>query len=68
MLSFGVLTFWHDGQSPLLLASERSVLDGDGFKVVVSDVEDKRGSFTISIYVGEGTGAYATDLEVGVVV
>jgi len=30
-----VFAFRHDGQSPLVLASERSILNGDGLEVVV---------------------------------
>ena len=43
LLSFGIFAFWHDGQSQLVLASEGSVLDGDGFKVVIGHVEGKGG-------------------------
>ena len=46
LLSFGVLAFWHDGQSPLVSTMRRGVgmvLDGDGFEVVVGDVEGKWG-------------------------
>ena len=44
LLSFGIFAFWHDGQSPLALASERGVLDGDGFEILISDVDGERGS------------------------
>ena len=43
LLSFNVLSLMHGGQSPLVLASERGVLEGDGFEVVVGDVEGERG-------------------------
>ena len=46
LLSFSVLTFWHDGQLPLILTMRRGVgvvLEGDRFEVVVGNVEGKRG-------------------------
>ena len=46
LLSFGVLSFWHDGQSPLVLAVRRGVrmiLEGDWFEVSVGDVDGKGG-------------------------
>jgi hypothetical protein len=68
LLSFGVLALWHNGQSPLVLASEGSVLEGDGFEISVGDVEGEGVSFSIAFYKGAGTGANTTNLEVGVVV
>ena len=68
LLSFGVLAFWHNGRSPLVLASEGSVLERDGFKVTIGDIEGKGGSSVVTIDTGEGTGANTTNLEVGVVV
>ena len=68
LLSFGIFTFWHDGQSPLVLASERGVLEGDGFEVSIGDIKSKGGSSVVTIDTGEGTGANTMDLEVGVVV
>ena len=68
LLSFSVFAFWHDGQSPLVLASEGSVLEGDGFKISVGDVEGKGVSLPIAFYEGAGTWADTTNLEVGVVV
>ena len=67
-MSFDIFGFMHDGQSPFVLASKRSVLDRNGFEVVVSDVESEGGSFPKAIYLGERTGAYTTDLEVGIIV
>jgi len=46
----------------------RVILEGDGFEVVIGDVEGKRGYTKQTIYLGTGTGADATNLEVGVVV
>ena len=50
LLSFNILSFMHDGQSPLVLASERRVLDGDRFEVMISDVESEGGSSPKTIY------------------
>jgi len=58
----------HDGQSPLVLASERRVLDGDGFKIMVGDVDDEKGSSPKTVYARERTGANTTNLEVSIVV
>jgi len=44
LLLFCGFAFRHNGQSPLVLVSERSVLDGNGFEVVISDVENEGGS------------------------
>ena len=68
MLSFGVFAFRHDGQSPLVLASEGRVLEGDGFKVTVGDIEGKRVSFSIAFYEGTGSRSDPLELEVSVVV
>ena len=68
LLLFDILSFMHDGQSPLVLASERSVLDGDRFKVVVCDIESEWGSSPKAVYVRDGARANTTDLKVGVVV
>ena len=68
MLSFGILAFWHDGQTPLVLASERGVLDGNGFEVTVGDIEGEGMSFSIAFYKRAGTRTDTTNLEVGIVV
>ena len=68
LLSFSILAFWHDRQSPLFLASEGGVLDGNGFEVVVGGVDNKRGSSPETIYSRDGTGMYTVNLEIGVIV
>ena len=68
LLSFRVFALRHDGQSPLVLASEGGVLDRDGFEIVVGGVENEGGSSTISIYTGKRAWSDTTNLEVGVVV
>ena len=50
LLSFGIFTFGHNRQSPLVLASEGGVLERDGFEVVVSDVDDEGGSSPKVVY------------------
>ena len=68
LLSFGILAFWHNRQSPLVLVSEGSVLKGNGFEVMVSDVKYEGSSSPKSIYLGKGAGVDSLNLEVGVVV
>ena len=68
LLSFGVFAFWHDGQSPLVLASERCVLEGDGFEVSIGDIEGEGVSLSVAFYEGAGTGTDTTNLEIGIVV
>ena len=43
-------------------------MDGDGFEVAISGVDDERSNSKEAIYSGQGTGANTTDLEVGIVV
>jgi hypothetical protein len=43
-------------------------LDRNGFEVVIGDVEDEGGDTEQEIYSGEGTRAYTTNLEIGIVV
>ena len=46
LLSFSVLSFWHDEQSPLVLAMRRGVrviLEGDWFEVTIGNVDSERG-------------------------
>ena len=50
LLSFGVFAFWHDGQSPLVLASEGRVLEGNRFEVTVGDIEGEGMSFSVAFY------------------
>ena len=68
LLLFSVLSLRHSGRLPLFSASENRVLKGDGFKVVIGNVENEGGSSPKVIYSQERTGAYTTNLEIGVVV
>ena len=52
LLSFGVLSFVHSGWLPLFSASENRVLDGDGFEVAVSGVNDEGSDSKEAIYSG----------------
>ena len=68
LLSVGVLVFRHSGWLPLFLASGDRVLEGDGFEVVVSDVKNERSPSPKTIYYGEGTWTYSSNLEIGIII
>ena len=71
LLSFGILAFWHDGQSPLVLAMRRGVrviLEGDRFEVSIGDIEGEGVSLSVTFYEGTRAGTYTTNLKVGIIV
>ena len=67
-MSFGVLAFRHDGQSPLVLASERGVLEGDRFEITVGDIEGEGVPLSVTFNEGARSWSDSAKLEVGIVV